>query len=209
MTGPLAHQGAAVLVPVKGFADAKKRLAGHLTVPQRAALARRMAERVVAAAAPLPVFVVCDRADVRDWAGPVGATPIWSPGRGLNGAVTRGVATLAADGFDRVIVAHADLPLATTLAWVAEGDGATLVPDRHEDGTNVICVPAHSGFRFHYGSGSFAKHTAEAGRLGLAVRVVRDPALGWDVDLPRDLDIPAGLAPGVDLDLVPQEDPCP
>ncbi|MBO0893955.1 MAG: hypothetical protein J2O39_06235, partial [Acidimicrobiales bacterium] len=49
-----------VLVPVKAFAHAKLRLAPALPPPEREALARRMGERVLAAAAPLPTAVVCD-----------------------------------------------------------------------------------------------------------------------------------------------------
>ena len=75
-------------------------------------------------------------------------------------------------GVDRVVVAHADLPLATELAWLADFDGVTLVPDRHLDGTNVACVPADAGFRFAYGAGSFSGHRAEAARLGLVARLV-------------------------------------
>lgn len=187
-----------VLIPVKAFADAKVRLASVLTAPERLELAQRMADRVVAAAAPLPVAVVCDDPGVRAWAEGHGARVIWRPGRGLNGAVTEGVASLAADGFDRVVVAHADLPLATHLAWVADFEGVTLVPDRHDDGTNVAGVPAGAGFRFAYGQGSFERHRLEAERLGLSVRVVRDAALGWDVDLPTDLDFEP-----------PLETPCP
>ena len=62
------------------------------------------------------------------------------------------------------------------------------MPDRREDGTNVLVVPAACGFEFAYGPGSFARHVAEAERLGLAVRAVRDSRLGWDVDLPEDLE---------------------
>ena len=69
-----------------------------------------------------------------------------------------------------MIVAHADLPLATDLAWLADTDGVTLVPDRHRDGTNVLCVPAGAGFAPAYGAGSFRAHRAEAARLGLVTR---------------------------------------
>ncbi len=89
-----------------------------------------------------------------------------------------------------MIVAHADLPHAVDLAWVADFDGVTLVPDRHDDGTNVACVPTGAGFTFAYGPGSFARHRAEAERLGLPLRVEREPHLGWDVDLPDDLATP-------------------
>jgi len=182
--------GVAVLVPVKAFHEAKVRLTGALSAAARAALARDLAGRVVAAAAPLPVAVVCDDDDVRSWAITAGAKVIWRPGRGLNGAVSDGVVALAAEGFGQVIVAHGDLPLARDLAWVADFTGVTLVPDRHDDGTNVACVPTAVAFRFAYGPGSFPRHVAEARRLGLHLRVVRDPALGWDVDLPGDLSYP-------------------
>jgi 2-phospho-L-lactate guanylyltransferase len=180
----------AVLVPVKAFADAKARLAPALTPSERSALARSMAEAVVRAAGDLPVWVVCDDHDVATWALGVDARVLWKPGRGLNGAVNEGTADLADSGIARVIVAHADLPHAVDLAWVADGDGVTLVPDRHEDGTNVAAVPTRAGFVFTYGPGSFRRHSAEAARLDLPLRVVREPRLGWDVDRPADLHAP-------------------
>jgi 2-phospho-L-lactate guanylyltransferase len=179
----------AVLLPVKAFSAAKRRLATVLDPSEREALARSMATTVVAAAAPLSVWVVCDDDQVRAWATSVGAAVLWRPGHGLNGAVASGVAELAAN-FDHVIVAHADLPHATELAWVADFDGVTLVPDRHGDGTNVACVPAAAGFEFAYGPGSFGRHRREAERLGLPLRVVPEDRLGWDVDVPADLAVP-------------------
>lgn len=181
------------MIPVKAFADAKLRLASALDPAARALLAREMATRVVAAAAPLPVTIVCDDGEVHEWAGSVGATACWTPGLGLDGAVAAGVASVAAAGAERVVVAHADLPLATALAHVVGVRGVVVVPDRHRDGTNVISLPAASGFRFAYGAGSFRRHVAEASRLRLAVEVVEDDeVLGWDVDHPADLDLPDG-----------------
>lgn len=179
----------AVLVPVKSFAVAKRRLATVLPPVTRARLARSMAERVLAAAAPLPVAVVCDDPEVAAWAAQHGAAVVWAPGLGLNGAVEAGVGALGRQGHRRVIVAHGDLPLATSLAWLAAFPGMTLVPDYRDDGTNVVCVPSDAGFRFAYGPGSFRRHAAKARRLGLAVRVVRDPRLGRDIDLPADLEV--------------------
>lgn len=184
---------AAVLVPVKAFAVAKARLAPVMGPADRQDLARELAEVVVAAAAPLPVLVVCDDADVASWATAVGARPLLVEPRGLDAAVTEGVAALAAEGVARVVVAHADLPRAIGLAELAgvAGDPVTLVPDRVDDGTNVAVVPAAAGFRFAYGPGSFTRHVAEAARLGLGPRIVRSPALMWDVDEPTDLAAPA------------------
>ena len=180
----------AILVPVKAFAEAKVRLAPALRSAARAALAEAMATHVLAAAGGLPVAVVCDDPGVAAWARQLGALVVWEPGRGLNGAVDAGVAHLASAGVERVIVAHADLPLADGLADLDIGEGITLVPDRRDDGTNVACIPSASGFKFAYGPGSFARHCAEAGRLELPLHVIRDPRLSFDVDLPADL---AGL----------------
>jgi 2-phospho-L-lactate/phosphoenolpyruvate guanylyltransferase len=177
----------AVLVPVKAFGQAKVRLAPALAPQARAALARAMAEHVLAVCTPLPTAVVCDDVDVAAWARAHGARVVWEPGRGLNRAVQAGVARLHAAGARRVIVAHGDLPLAGAVEWVARFAGVTLVPDRFDDGTNVVCVPTDAGFGFAYGPGSFRRHGTEARRLGLGLRVVREPLLGYDVDWPADL----------------------
>jgi 2-phospho-L-lactate guanylyltransferase len=180
----------AVLVPIKAFSQAKARLAEVLEPQARADLARRMAERVVAAAGILPVSVACDDDEVRRWAGVLGIDVIWTPGLGLNGAVTAGVDALRVRGVTRAVVAHADLPRAEDLSVVAAGDGVTAVPDRHDDGTNVLAVPTSAGFAFAYGPGSFLRHCDEAARLGLDVTVLRPPDLTWDVDVPADLEHP-------------------
>ena len=177
-----------VLIPVKAFADAKGRLAGAVGPGVRADLARAMATTVVAAAAPLPVTVVCDDEGVASWARSVGAEVVQVDGPGLNRAVEVGVAALRAEGIEQVVVAHADLPRASRLDHCATTEGVTLVPDRHMDGTPVVVVPADAGFRFAYGPGSYAAHVAEAERLGLPWRSLHDPDLSFDVDDPADLE---------------------
>src|SRR4029079_132687 len=102
----------------------KSRRGPGLGGARRARLARQMATHVVRAAAPLPVSVVCDDAGVREWAESVGARPIWTPGLGLDGAVEAGVAALAEEGVDTVVVAHSDLPLAAGPAEPLRPGGA-------------------------------------------------------------------------------------
>jgi 2-phospho-L-lactate guanylyltransferase len=177
----------AVVIPVKAFELAKERLSGAMNADQRATLARSMAAGVVAAGHPLPTYVVCGSDEVADWALEVGARVIWLERPGLNTAVEFACEVLEGEGFERVIVAHGDLPLARSLAWVGEFDGVTIVPDRRGQGTNVMALPLGRGFRFFYGEGSAPAHQAEAQRLGLALRIEPDDALGWDVDTPDDL----------------------
>ncbi len=176
-----------VLIPVKAFAQAKRRLGTTLGEPEREQLVRAMAAHVVSACAPLPVAVVCNDEAVAEWAEARGATVVWAPGHGLNGAVGTGVDLLARAGARWVTVAHGDLPRAKGLGTLPPFEGVTLVPDRRDDGTNVLRLPAVSDFRFAYGPGSFRIHRAEATRLGLAVRVVRSPDLAYDVDWPADV----------------------
>lgn len=195
----------AVVVPVRSFDGALSRLAGVLDRPRRRDLMRELAGRVVAAARPHPVHVVTSDPEVAEWAGTVGAAAmrVGEPGPdpvrrlaataaveggepGLTASVTAAVERLAGIGVQRAVVAHADLPLVESLES-SVGPGLTIAPDRHRDGSNVVCVPAAAGFRFAYGPGSFQRHLAEAGRLGLPVTVVDDPALAWDLDHPEDL----------------------
>jgi 2-phospho-L-lactate guanylyltransferase len=185
---PAAHGNEAVLIPVKGFSQAKRRLGGSMPDQMRIDLVRAMAERVVSSCAPLPVAVVCDDPEVAEWAAALGATVMWEPGLGLNGAVRSGVEQLRSAGVAWVTVAHGDLPLARGIGTLEHFDGVTLVPDRIDDGTNVLRLPVGPEFAFSYGAGSFRAHLAEAFRMGLRVRVLRIPALAYDVDWPADVE---------------------
>lgn len=201
-----------VLIPVKGFRLAKGRLADRLSESERHELARTMASQVVKAAGPLPTKIVCDNDEVADWARSVGAEVLWVDAAGLNPALTAAVAALEAQdsASDRsagrsggsssgghVLIAHADLPHAQTLAGLAEAGTVTIVPDRHLDGTNVMALPLGTGFQFRYGPDSFRAHCDEAQRCGLDLRIRRVAALEFDIDTPEDLDALDATTDGV------------
>ncbi len=178
-------------MPVKAFTAAKGRLSVILDRFARADLARWLAGRVVAAAGELPTFIACDDDEVAAWADEHGADVLWSPGMGLNGAVDTGRATIAGKGFDHVVIAHSDLPLAVELASLAVPDTVVIVPDRRRDGTNVIAMPVGVGLPAAYGGGSFLRHVAAARATGCRVEVRPDQRLSLDVDTPADLTHPA------------------
>jgi 2-phospho-L-lactate guanylyltransferase len=191
---------AGVVIPIRAFAVGKARLAGTLDGAPRAELGEWMADQVVAAAGGLPVVVVSSADDVRAWGTRHDITVIDDPSSGLDHAVTAGVAWCADAGLVRAIVAHADLPRAPAggLVRFAADDAqpiVTVVPCHRDDGTPVIAVPVTPPFPFAYGPGSFRRHVALAHRAGLAVRVVRDPLLGFDVDVPSDLAALTATAP--------------
>ncbi len=190
---------AAVVVPIRSFEAGKSRLGSELDAGQRAELLRSMAGNVVAAAGSMPVAVVSDDGEVRRWAAALGLTVIDDPGT-LDLAAAAGLGWAAATGFGRVVVAHADLPLARSLMPVV-ADGSrpvvTAVPCHRDDGTPVLSLPADASFTFAYGPGSFRRHLEAARHAGLAVRVVRDPRLGFDVDTVDDLHTLAARTPEV------------
>lgn len=178
----------AVLVPVKRFTAAKGRLRGVLGDDDRARLARWLADGVLDSIAEIPTFVACDDDDVAAWATDRGAEVIWGAGLGLNGAVDDGVARIAANGFDHIVVSHADIARPARIGEVARARTITLVPDRRHDGTNVMSFPADAVLRASYGGGSFDRHLAQARRRDdVAVEVRNDVDLSLDLDTHSDL----------------------
>lgn len=149
-----------------------------------------MADVVVDAAGGRPLVVVSSAPEVDAWCAQRALHRIDDPGS-LDGAAAHGREWVRAQGLDRVVVVHADLPLATTLDAVAD-DGAApvavIVPDHRDDGSPVLALPASAPFEFAYGPGSSLRHRHEAERLGLTVRVARIAELAFDVDVPADLE---------------------
>ena len=177
-----------VLIPIRSFDDSKSRLADALDLDERRRITMWMAQNVIRAAHDLPVRIVTDDPGVVEWAHErqIGVMTVREVG--LNASVTAAVAHAGRVGFERAIIAHADLPTAKDLR-VVDHTGLVVAPDRVRDGSNVMCVPTNAGFVFAYGPGSFDAHVAEAERLGLAITIVDDDSLAWDVDDPADLPV--------------------
>ena len=107
--------GAGVVIPVRAFALGKARLAAELDDETRTELARKLADRVGAASGELPTVVVSSASDVRDWARSRGLDVVDDPGT-LDDAAAAGRGWVGARGCARAVIAHADLPLARSLA---------------------------------------------------------------------------------------------
>lgn len=187
------------IIPIKAPGEGKQRLAGVLDPGERDTIVRAMLARVVAAvqgaaAVDRLALVGPSRLGIAD-----NVTLLAEPGGGLNAAVSLGFFHALQAGASRVIVLHADLPLLTpddciALATLPAG-AMGIAPDRHGTGTNALSLPlpAASGFQFAFGSDSFARHRAEAARLGLPVIELRRTGLATDIDEPDDLPDASGL----------------
>lgn len=184
-----AYPRTAVVIPIRSFADGKSRLGTALTATDRATLLQRMATGVVRAARGLPVLVVTSAPEVQDWAWELGLGVLEDPGT-LDAAAATGADWARSQLFGRVVIAHADLPLARSLGPVltrTAGAGVILVAGRKEGGTPVMSLPTTTDFRYSYGQGSYRRHVAEGIRLGLPVVTVHDSTLATDLDTPADL----------------------
>lgn len=155
-----------------------------------------MALRVLRAAAPLPVIIVCDDDEVTAWALLNGAKVTRQEKPGLNAAVKSGFTAARDAGYKWSIIAHSDLPLASSFNHLLNGLGesdpisdrtAVIVGDQDCDGTNVLVLSTNCDFEFQYGPASFAAHCAEAAKRGLNLQILTDSALSIDIDMPSDL----------------------
>jgi 2-phospho-L-lactate guanylyltransferase len=198
---PSSRAGAGVVIPVRSFTFGKSRLVGAFgtgafATKEHETFVRGLADRAVDAASPRPTAVVTSAPEVREWATGRNLVVVPDPGS-LDGAADAGRAWAAGQGLERVVIVHADLPDVVSLDSVA-GDGAAavavIVPCHRGDGSPVVSIPVEPvpgspPFAFAYGPGSFARHSAEAARAGLELRVVVDDAMGFDIDGPDDLAI--------------------
>ena len=187
------------LIPVKGFARSKQRLASLLSPAERTALAVAMFQDVLAAVAPARgldrICVVTADADARRMAEEAGAAVILEPQpRNESASVDFGADRCAEVGAASVLILPADMPLLATadveavLAAAPEGPGVVIVPSADELGSNAILRTPPDAIPSRFGHGSFERHQREAAARGLPCRVLRLPRVALDVDEPEHLE---------------------
>ena len=188
------------VVPARPPGEGKSRLAGVLAADERERLTEAMLAHVATAVGEArnvsSAFVLGEtRAGLK-------LRAIADPGTGLNPALQAALAAAVEAGAARIVFVAGDLPRLTTrevelLAAAAPGSVA-IAPDRHGTGTNALSLPLPeaAAFAFAFGPDSFARHHAEADRLGLPIEAIHGPGLACDIDEPADLPDAAGLRDG-------------
>lgn len=194
----MSAAGPWVIVPIKPFASAKRRLARALDPPQRTHLARVMAEDVLDALAASMRFlagaiVVTSDADAVALARDRGIRVlVESEPAGINRAL-QCVITLLPNVEAGIVIVPSDLPQITSKVFerladlLATPPAAVLVPATSDQGTNVFaCRPANA-VSVGFGRNSFARHLQRAKSVGLEPNILVWPELGCDIDRPDDL----------------------
>jgi len=186
-----------VVVPIKPFALAKRRLSVVLTETERARLARAMLTDL------LTTLSHCERVTrvvcvTREKAVPAiaerfGAMVLPEAEPGLSKSVFQAARHLQAQGATSLLMLPTDVPLATSveidqlIARHGWAPAVTLVSDEEGYGTNAIAVSPPDLMPFRFGRRSFEAHRAAANALGARVQTLRSPGLALDIDRPDDL----------------------
>jgi 2-phospho-L-lactate guanylyltransferase len=183
-----------IIVPHRGLAAAKTRLAPVLDDAERQALALRLLKRVlrVARRACHDVVVISPSAALEPVVVAERARLVVQCGLGLNAGLEQARANALADGVTTLVVLHGDLPLlqaddVLALIGAVPEPGVAIAPDRGGTGTNGMALSPPDAIAFRFGTGSFAAHRAAAEAAGVAPVEVHRPGLEFDVDTPADL----------------------
>jgi 2-phospho-L-lactate guanylyltransferase len=201
------------LIPAKGFANAKQRLASLLSAEERVILAETMlrdALRETLGARGLEaVYVVTDDAEVREIASLLGARVIFErEEKGETEAVTFALLEMKRRGAEAALVIPADIPLLQTsdiellIGQAAAHDGlspfALLVPSHDRLGTNALLLSPPDVIALRFGYDSFTYHLSRVAERGIPLRVVDNERIALDIDEPRDLErfLASGGGPG-------------
>ena len=199
---------AAVLLPVKEFHRAKHRLAGWLSAPERALLARAMfddvlevlREAVERKQGPEQLLVISAEpyviARCREEGVPCleelacleekdSSTHSDSVRRATQWAIGFGVTSLLSVPIDTPAMTAAEL---LTLLELARRYSVVIVPSADGSGTNALLRTPPDAIAPRLGPGSCRLHIEEAERNGLDWLVHRSPGLLADIDTPEDVE---------------------
>jgi 2-phospho-L-lactate guanylyltransferase len=191
-----------VLLPLKEFAASKQRLAGVLSATERVRLVQSMVGDVLGVLIlhrDIERIAICSRDRSAPWLANYYGVDFIEEERtanaNLNSAVNAAVRTLAAQGCNDILVAHADLPLLSAQDLSAflqchrsAGENAvTIAADRRGVGSNLLAWRPLEYFQTQYGSDSCAWHSAQARLLRAQLTVCDLPGARCDIDEPEDL----------------------
>lgn len=188
----------AILIPVKEFCEAKKRLAPYFPAADRAALAQAMCEdffSVVAATRCADrVFVISKETGALSRARKLGwETIVESYQTSESDSVDAGSRYCAEQGVHALLRLPIDLPLVepcdieAVFEQLEVAPSVVIVPSSDGTGTNALLRSPAVLFSSHFGPNSFPRHLAEAKGCDARTRVFRNPRLELDIDELDDL----------------------
>ncbi len=192
------------VLPFKGAAGAKKRLAPALDPQEREGLVLAMVRDVLDALVGsrlLAGVVIVSRAPVAaQLAREFGVEALADTAGDLSGAVVQaGEHVARSRGTTGTLFIPGDVPLVTAReidTVLHAHTEVTLVPDANDIGTNAAACSPPNAFEYLFDGKSFKPHIASARRAGFEPCIVRLPGFGLDVDTIAELAAVAANAQG-------------
>lgn len=188
---------ATAVLPVKRFAEAKRRLAGGIEDERREALVAAMLEDTLEALAGARsierTVIVTGDPRAQEIVAASDAEVLPDPtDEGHVVAALAGIARAEVDGADCVVLLPGDCPLLDpreldSLLTGVPASFVAIVPDRHGAGTNALVLSPPGAIRPAFGEGSRDRHVAAAREAGIPFAVEELRSLGLDLDTPADL----------------------
>ena len=185
------------VIPVKGFGEAKERLAGPVDPETRAKLAQAMLDDVLTALAgsrmTFGTIVVTSDDTAAGIARSFGCTVVDDSGsEGHSGAAMIGTNAAVEAGAERVLLLAGDCPLLNPreidrLLTAVPDEGVAIVRDRHGTGTNALLISPPRAIEPSFGEGSAERHLRIAREAGVSASFEDLPSLALDIDEPADL----------------------
>jgi 2-phospho-L-lactate guanylyltransferase len=185
-----------ILIPVNRLEAAKGRLASLLTADERRTLALITFQAVLHAAGPGAIVLTSDETVAAAAKGRARVLAESPAARGLNAQLEFALSDLrgTAPGLQRLLILHADLPLATNEAVeavetleAAATTGSVVMVRSRDGGTNAMLLSPPGKFPLAYGPASFAAHESAARSAGLRVIEHNNRELRLDLDTPDDI----------------------
>lgn len=185
-----------IVIPVKGFAAAKRRLSPLLSPPERADLARAMLADVLAALASCrgiaDVTIVTSDGEAAEQARRAGAVVLREPqAAGINRAVD--VAAREFNDGSAMLVVPADLPeiaagsVDAVAAALTGSPAVAIVAASADRGTNLLALRPADAIPPCFGLDSAGRHVAAARAASIEPLRLAFPDIARDVDTPEDL----------------------
>ena len=184
------------ILPIKGLATAKQRLAPDFGDEDRREIAMALAQdamKLARSSSFLTWWVVSNDDEVHDLARSSGLNGVKDEGEGLNPAVRQAIEVVTREGATSATIVPSDVPLAYSGDVLDLVDtGATseivLVPSAKDGGTNALYIRPPELIVPRFGRSSMQAHLALAERLGHRCSILVLPRLALDIDTVEDVD---------------------
>jgi 2-phospho-L-lactate/phosphoenolpyruvate guanylyltransferase len=186
------------IIPIKPLQRGKSRLSNVLTNQERINLNHYLLVHSIECLKQVDaidqILVVSHDPAVLNLSEDLGARTI-REGRNtnINTALEKATNVAIASGILSILIIPTDLPLMIPedikqlLSKSNSQSQIIISPDRNMNGTNALYITPPGILRYEFGESSFKKHYQQAKQNKISVEIYNNERLGFDLDLPEDL----------------------